>query len=64
MKTTTPVAAPVVTALVSKREAAQLLSVSLSSVDKLIETGQLPAYRVLRTVRLRLSDVMNVAVPR
>ena len=49
---------------VSRAQAAQLLSISLSSVDKLIETGRLPAYRVLRSVRLRLSDVISVAVPR
>jgi excisionase family DNA binding protein len=49
---------------ISRQQAAQLLSVSLSTIDKLVETGQLPAFRVLRAVRLRLSDVMNVAVPR
>lgn len=49
---------------VSRQQAAQLLSVSLSTIDKLIETGQLPAFRVLRVVRPRLSDVMNAAVPR
>jgi excisionase family DNA binding protein len=49
---------------VSRSQAAQLLSVSLSTVDKLIETGRLPAYRVLRAVRLKLSDVISAAVPR
>src|SRR5664279_2130830 len=49
---------------ISRQRAAQLLDVSLSSVDKLIATGQLPAFRVLRAVRLRLEDVLRQAVPR
>jgi excisionase family DNA binding protein len=49
---------------ISRQQAAQLLGVSLSTVDKLIDTKALPAYRVLRTVRLQLADVLAAAVPR
>lgn len=61
---TQPPLTPRPESFVSRQQAAHLLSVSLSTIDKLVETGQLPAFRVLRAVRLRLSDVMNVAVPR
>ena len=49
---------------ISRAQAAQLLGVSLSTVDKLIETGRLPAFKILHAVRLQLGDVMNCAVPR
>jgi excisionase family DNA binding protein len=61
-KTATIPAAPPL--FISRAEAGRILSVSLSTVDKLIERGQLSAYKVARTVRLRYSDVLAAARPR
>src|SRR5262249_40661638 len=43
--------------LLTRAEVAQLLSVSLRSVDRLVARGILPAVKVLSTVRFRPEDV-------
>ena len=45
--------------LITKAEAAQILTVSEKTVEKLIASGMLPAYRISRNcVRLRRSEVL------
>jgi excisionase family DNA binding protein len=46
--------------LVSKREVAERLSLSLRSVDRLTAKGALRRVRVLGSVRFRLSDVLAI----
>jgi excisionase family DNA binding protein len=46
--------------LVSKREVAQRLSVSLRSVDRLTAKGALRRVKVLGAVRFRLTEVLAI----
>ena len=46
--------------LLTRAEVAQLLSVSLRSVDRLVARGILPAVKVLSTVRFRPEDVKSL----
>jgi excisionase family DNA binding protein len=46
--------------LVSKREVAERLGVSVRSVDRLIAKGGLRCVRILGAVRFRLSDVLAI----
>lgn len=49
---------------ISKRQAALVLGCSLPTLDTLIKTGRLPAYRLgPRSVRLRLTDVEALLEP-
>jgi len=44
--------------LIKKREACAMLAISMNTLDKLIRSGMLPAYRVTETsVRLDREDV-------
>lgn len=44
--------------LIRKNEACQMLRISMNTLDKLIRSGKLPAYRVTETsVRLAREDV-------
>ncbi|WP_164546674.1 helix-turn-helix domain-containing protein [Actinobaculum sp. 352] len=43
--------------MITRKEAAKLLRVTVRTVDKLIATKQLPAYRVERQIRIRPYDV-------
>ena len=44
--------------LIKKREACTMLAISMNTLDKLIRSGKLPAYRVTETsVRLAREDV-------
>lgn len=46
--------------LITKAEAAKLLTVSERTVEKLIATGMLPAYRISRNcIRLRRHEVLE-----
>ena len=46
--------------LITKAEAAEILTVCEDTVDKLIKGGQLPAYRIAKTcTRLDRRDVMD-----
>jgi len=47
--------------LISKREAAGILGVSVRTVEKLISDGKLHAQKVGGCVRLRLSQVLQFA---
>lgn len=51
-----PAAAP--EHLFTRREAAAVLRVSLSTVEKLISSGRLPVLRFGRIIRVRSSDVI------
>lgn len=45
--------------LIKKAEACKLLSISMNTLDKLITTGKIPAYRVTeKAIRLSREDVM------
>jgi excisionase family DNA binding protein len=46
-----------VTKLLTRDEVAQILSMSVRSVDRMKATGVLPAVKLLRSVRFRLEDV-------
>jgi excisionase family DNA binding protein len=49
---------------ISKREATLVLGCSMPTVESLIKTGQLPAYRFgPRSVRLKLADVEALLQP-
>lgn len=54
--------APAVTTddLLTRAEAAQYLRVSDRTVSRLIRTGQLPASRIGRAVRIRRSDLLDM----
>ena len=44
--------------LIKKSEACEMLAISMNTLDKLIRSGMLPAYRVTKTsVRLAREDV-------
>lgn len=43
--------------LLSRREAAQSLSLSIRTLDKLIATGQLPTTRIGRSVRIHVDTL-------
>lgn len=46
------------TALIKKAEAAELLGISIRTLEKLIERGSLPAYRIgPKSVRLRREEI-------
>ncbi|HML44657.1 MAG TPA: helix-turn-helix domain-containing protein [Hyphomicrobium zavarzinii] len=47
--------------LVDVNEAATLLSVSRSTIYKLIKTGELPVKKIGRAARLRRADVLALA---
>jgi excisionase family DNA binding protein len=49
--------ASAVPVFVSRIRAAQMLDVSIQSIDKLMKDGKLPAFRVGRAVRIKLSDL-------
>lgn len=53
-------AAPTTDDLLTRAEVAQYLRVSDRTVSRLIRTGQLPASRIGRAVRIRQSDLLNV----
>ena len=58
---TTPHDAAVITNdLLTRAEAAQYLRVSDRTVSRLIRTGQLPAARIGRAVRIRQSDLLDI----
>jgi excisionase family DNA binding protein len=46
---------------VSRVRAAEMLSVNVQTIDKLLREGRLPAFRVGRAVRIKLSD-LNAAL--
>jgi excisionase family DNA binding protein len=46
--------------LVSKKEAARVLGMSVRSVERLIARGLLRVVRILGAVRIRLSDVRKL----
>ena len=51
--------------LITKAEAAEILTVCEDTVEKLIKTGQLPAYRIAKTcTRLDRADVMDYLASR
>jgi excisionase family DNA binding protein len=53
-----------VPAHISKREAIMVLGCSMPTLESLINTGQLPAYRLgPRSVRLKLTDVEGLLRP-
>lgn len=52
---------PGVDRLVSKREAADMLSVSVRTVERDVSAGKLTIQKVRGCVRLRLSQVMQLA---
>ncbi len=44
--------------LIKKAEACEMLSISMNTLDKLIHSGKLPAYKITeKTVRLAREDV-------
>jgi len=47
--------------LMTKREAAAFLSVSLSTLDRRVRQGHVPAMRLGRGVRFNLSDLLAYA---
>lgn len=47
--------------LISRREASQVLSISLRSLDTLIREKQIPVVRVRRRVMFRPSDLQKFA---
>lgn len=54
----------VIPTYISKRDAILLLGCSMPTLDSLIKTGQLPAYRFgPRSVRLKLADVEALLEP-
>lgn len=50
-------ATPSDVASISKKDAAQLLDISVTLLEKLIATGDLPASKIGRAVRIRLRDI-------
>ncbi len=50
--------------LLTRAEVAEMLSISLRSVDRLRAHGYLPAVRVLTSVRFRAVDVQALMDPR
>jgi excisionase family DNA binding protein len=48
--------------LLSKRQAAQTLSISLRTLDKLILSGKLPVHRIGRRVLLSRSAIERFAI--
>jgi excisionase family DNA binding protein len=48
--------------LVSKRDAAQALSISLRSVERLIYENKIPTVRVLGSVRIPVAALRSIAV--
>ena len=49
--------------LLNREEAATMLRVSVRTVDRLIEAGELPAARVGRAVRVARADVQALLTP-
>jgi excisionase family DNA binding protein len=49
--------------LVSIADAAETLAVDRQTVRRLIDSGQLPAFRVRRSVRIRVADLEGVLRP-
>ena len=48
---------------VKRTEAADILRVSTRTVDRLIESGELPASKVGRSVRLKRTDIEALLTP-
>jgi excisionase family DNA binding protein len=48
--------------LISKREAAQTLSISVRGVERMIADGHLPAVRVRGAVRIPIEAIRKIAV--
>ena len=48
---------------VTKSEAAEYLKVSTHTVDRMRAAGELPTYRLRRSVRFKASDVLALLVP-
>ena len=46
--------------LIDKKEAAQLLKVSLATVDNYRRNGILPSYRIGATIRFKRSEILEV----
>lgn len=46
-----------------REEAAEILRVSIRTVDRLIETGDLPASKIGRAVRINRGDVLSLLSP-
>ena len=57
---TPQVPAPTTDDLLTRAEVAQYLRVSDRTVSRLIRTGQLPAARIGRAVRIRHADLLNM----
>ena len=57
---TPQVPAPATDDLLTRAEVAQYLRVSDRTVSRLIRTGQLPASRIGRAVRIRQSDLLDM----
>ena len=49
--------------LLNRDEAAAMLRVSVRTVDRLIESGELPAAKVGRSVRVARADVQALLTP-
>lgn len=47
----------------TKAEAADYLKVSTRTIDRMRSAGELPAFRLRRSVRFRRSDVLALLVP-
>jgi excisionase family DNA binding protein len=47
--------------LISKREAAEIMGVSVRTIEREVAAGKLPRSRVRGCVRFRLSDVFRIA---
>ena len=45
---------------VSRKQAALIVSCSDQLISKMIKTGRLPAFRLGRAVRIKLSDLLTV----
>ena len=43
--------------LMTKKEAAEFLGVSVKTIERLIASGKLQAVKILRSVRIRVSDL-------
>jgi excisionase family DNA binding protein len=56
-------AKPQLAVYISKQYTAQALGVTERTIDNMIRDGRLPAYRIGRTVRLKLDEVEAALVP-